>query len=108
MAKKKKIVTTRQEGDKSQKKKVVPTVSKKAELKSTTSSSRELVFGSQNYMWVLIGIGLIALGMILMMGGFNENPTVWDEGLIYSPRRILIAPIVILAGLGVQIYAIFK
>lgn len=55
-----------------------------------------------------IGCGLIALGLILMLGGGMDDPAVWDESVIYSPIRITLAPIVILAGLGMQIYAIFK
>lgn len=71
-------------------------------------SETALVFGRENYKWIGIGLALIAIGMLLMIGGFNENPNEWDEGSIYSMRRILLAPIVILTGLGIQIYAIFK
>ena len=67
-----------------------------------------MAFGKENYKWVGIGLALILIGMLLMMGGFNENPADWDEGKIYSFRRITIAPIVILTGLVVQIYAIFR
>jgi len=35
------------------------------------------------------------------------SPEVWDESLIYSGRRITLAPMVILAGLIVNVYAIF-
>ena len=59
-------------------------------------------------MYIGIGCGLIALGWILMMGGKMQDPTVWDESVIYSARRTVLAPIIILAGLGMQIYAIFK
>ena len=69
---------------------------------------KALVFGRENYKWVGIGLAFIAVGMLLMIGGFNENPNVWDEGSIYSMRRILLAPLVILAGLAIQIYAIFR
>jgi hypothetical protein len=31
----------------------------------------------------------------------------WDESVIYSFTRITLAPIIILTGLGVEIYAIF-
>ena len=59
-------------------------------------------------MWMGAGAGLILLGMLLMMGGSMPNPDVWDDSLIYSFRRTVLAPFVILAGLGVEIYAIFK
>lgn len=100
---------------KSNPKKVVVTTSKK--LKPTTSKIGKvesksqvaaLSFGKKNYTLMLIGVGLIALGFLLMSGGHMPSPDVWDESLIYSTRRTLIAPIVILAGLVVEIYAIFK
>jgi len=65
------------------------------------------VFGKRNYMFFGIGFGLIVLGLLLMSGGSMPSPDVWDEDIIYSARRITLAPIVILAGLGVQIYGVF-
>lgn len=85
---------------------------------STTSTRRTatarsqpsfpLLFNRQNYLYIAIGCGLIALGLILMLGGRMEDPNVWDESVIYSARRTVLAPIFILAGLAVEIYAIFK
>lgn len=67
----------------------------------------ELTFGKTNYMWMGGGILLIALGLLLMSGGNMPSPDVWDDSIIYSTRRTLIAPIFIVAGLAVEIYAIF-
>jgi hypothetical protein len=67
-----------------------------------------LVFGRENYKWMLIGIAIMAVGFICMSGGGMPNPDVWDESIIYSPMRIVVAPILILIGLGVEVYAIFK
>jgi hypothetical protein len=66
-----------------------------------------LVFGRENYKWMLIGIAIMAVGFICMSGGSMPNPDVWDESIIYSPVRIVVAPILILIGLGVEVYAIF-
>lgn len=66
------------------------------------------IFHKENYVWFIIGIIIIALGMILMAGGKNENPAVFDKNLVYSTTRITIAPILIILGLLVEIYAIFK
>ncbi len=77
--------------------------------RSTTPVARgEMLFGKQNYIWMAIGVGLIALGLALMAGGHMPSPDVWEPERIYSFRRITLAPIVILAGLIVEIYAIFK
>lgn len=67
-----------------------------------------LTFSSQTLLWIAGGFGLMLLGMLLMTGGQMPSPDVWDEDIIYSFRRITLAPIVILAGIGVVIYAIFK
>jgi len=86
------------------------TISPASSQRKTSVSSNEdnLLFGKENYKWMLIGIGLIALGMILMMGGSMPSPDVWDESIIYSPVRTVISPILILAGLALQFFAIFK
>jgi hypothetical protein len=67
-----------------------------------------LIFSKQNYLYIGIGCGLIALGLILMLGGGMKDPNVWDESVIYSARRTVLAPVVILAGLAMQVYAIFR
>lgn len=66
------------------------------------------LFEKDNYMWMGIGAVVIAIGMFLMAGGKNENPNQFDYKLVYSATRITIAPILILAGFMVEIYAIFK
>jgi hypothetical protein len=70
--------------------------------------SNEMTYGKSHIKIVLIGLGLIALGLLLMSGGWMPSPDVWDESIIYSTRRTVIAPIFIIAGLAVQVYAIFK
>lgn len=76
-------------------------------LKESSASTEGFLFGRKNFMIMLIGLALIGLGMLLMSGGAMPSPDVWDDSIIYSTRRTLIAPIVILIGLGLQIYAIF-
>lgn len=66
------------------------------------------LFEKDNYMWMGIGAVVIAIGMFLMSGGKNENPNQFDYKVVYSATRITVAPILILAGLMIEIYAIFK
>ncbi len=73
----------------------------------SSGSSDTLLYGRKNYILILVGLGLIFLGLALMSGGHMPSPDVWDESLIYSFRRITLAPMVILAGIGVEIYAVF-
>lgn len=75
---------------------------------ATARDRDDLIFGRQTFVWIGIGIALMALGMLLMAGGAMPSPEVWDAGEIYSFRRITLAPIVIIAGLGVITYAIFR
>ena len=76
-----------------------PTVSKKEE---------NVLFTKDNYKWMLIGLVVLALGMILMVGGKSPDPNVFNESEIYGFRRITLAPILIIAGLVIQVYAIMK
>lgn len=71
-------------------------------------STGTLVFGRDTYLWLGGGFLLVVLGFLLMTGGRGDDPTVFDESVIYSFRRITLAPLVILCGLGVTTYAIFK
>ncbi|MDA8692869.1 DUF3098 domain-containing protein [Saprospiraceae bacterium] len=102
--KKKKVVVTTKK--KSQADKIIASTA--AARRGRSGSEGVLIFNKENYKWVLIGIALITLGMLLMMGGFNVDPNVFDESELYSLRRTLLAPICILAGLAVEVYAIFK
>lgn len=90
------------------KKKVVVSSKPRTKIPVSSEKSVKLVFGKENYKWLLLGIALVALGLILMLGGFNENPNIWDESKIYGFRRTVLAPAVILSGLLVNIYALFR
>jgi hypothetical protein len=57
---------------------------------------------------MLIGIIVIILGFVLMSGGKSEDPNVFDVDQVYSKTRITIAPILIMAGLLIEVYAIMK
>ncbi len=66
------------------------------------------IFNKENYKWMLLGLVVMAIGMLLMSGGRNTDPNVFDRSKVYSTTRITIAPILILAGLAIEIFAIFK
>ena len=74
-----------------------------SEQKTTPS-----IFSKQNYIWMLAGLALIAIGMFLMAGGKSENPAVFDTKEVYSTTRITVGPLLILAGLVVEVFAIFR
>ncbi|MDN5328250.1 MAG: hypothetical protein PWP35_37 [Bacteroidales bacterium] len=62
-------------------------------------------FEKQNYMLMIAGVVLLALGYILMIGGGSDDPNVFSYDL-FSFRRITLAPILILLGFVVEIFAI--
>lgn len=64
-------------------------------------------FGKENYRIMFIGLGLIALGFLLMIGGGSDASTKFSPA-IFDFRRITLAPLLVLAGYGVEIYAIMK
>ena len=78
-----------------------------AEKKQATTTPNKL-FGRENYRWMIIGIAVVALGFILMAGGKSDDPNVFKKEEIYSTMRITVAPILILIGLGIEIFAIFR
>ena len=66
------------------------------------------LFTKENYTWMVIGAVIVALGMILMSGGKNQDPNTFDYNVVYSTTRITVAPILIVAGLLIEVYAIFR
>lgn len=78
-----------------------------SEKKAGTGTNNNL-FGRENYTWIIIGLAIISLGLILMAGGKSDDPTQFHPEEVYSTTRITIAPILILLGLGIEVFAIFK
>ncbi|MFO8087679.1 MAG: DUF3098 domain-containing protein [Bacteroidales bacterium] len=70
-------------------------------------SYEDFTFGRQSYMLLFVALFLIALGFILMSGGGSDDPNVFSEE-IFSRRRITVAPILVLSGYVVGIFAIMK
>jgi len=74
----------------------------------TKQNNIPTLFTKENYIWMAIGGVIIGLGMLLMSGGKNQDPNVFDDNVTYSFTRITIAPILILLGFVVEIVALFK
>jgi len=66
------------------------------------------LFDRTNYAWMLAGLGLILIGFFLLAGGKSADPNVFNDAEIYSFRRITLAPLVMLAGFGIEVYAIMR
>ena len=85
--------------------KKVTTVTEKENVPPASSSA---LFAKDNLTWMLIGAAVMVLGFILMAGGRSTDPNVFNEKEVYSTTRITIAPILILIGLIIEIYALFR
>lgn len=66
------------------------------------------LFDKENFKWMLAGLIVIAIGFILMAGGKSSDPNVFKDSDVYSFRRITIAPILIIAGFIIEIFAIMR
>jgi hypothetical protein len=85
----------------------------KPEIKKTKVEKHGVVdhsplFTRENYIWMIVGALVIAAGMMAMSGGKSPDPNVFDYKQVYSTTRITIAPILIVVGLVIEVYAIFK
>ncbi len=76
-------------------------------MKNNSEEKQNFAFGKQNYIWVIIGIVVLILGYILLSGGGSDNPDVFNDAL-FNTRRLVIAPILIVGGLVIEVYAIMK
>ena len=82
---------------------------KKSSAVLTKDNSKSFpIFAKDNYLWMLGGIVIMAIGLFLMAGGKSNDPNVFNEKEVYSTTRITVAPILIIIGLVVEIFAIFR
>ncbi len=68
-------------------------VSKKAE-----PAEKDYVFGKENYTLMILGVVVIFIGFALMTG--SED--------IFDFRKLTLAPIVVLTGFVIEVFAIMK
>jgi hypothetical protein len=75
--------------------------------KNVQEQSAQFAFGRQNYILVIVGLIVMGIGFLLMIGGGSEDPNVFSDG-IFNFQRLTLAPILILAGYIIEIFAILK
>ncbi|MCC6600290.1 MAG: DUF3098 domain-containing protein [Crocinitomicaceae bacterium] len=56
------------------------------------------VFGRKNYQLLFAGLGFLILGYILMSGGGSPDPSQFNADELFSPRRITLAPLIVILG----------
>ena len=57
---------------------------------------------------MLAGVIVIAIGMFMMAGGASKDPNTFNPKEVYGFWRITVAPVLIMLGLVIEIYAIFR
>ncbi len=93
-----------------------PVTKKKESIRPATGGSAphaHFTFTRDNYKWMLIGLGVIVLGFILMAGPtdeiYNSSEALRNASFSFSTHmKITIAPIVVLSGFVIEVFAIMK
>jgi len=68
---------------------------------------RDFAFGKDNFIWLGISIVFIIIGFVLMSGGSSPDGISFNPE-IFNKQRIVVAPIIIMTGYVLMIYAILK
>ena len=76
--------------------------------KKTNTSENTFAFGKINFKLLLIGLAILVVGYLLMVGGGSPDPSIFNGEELFSSRRIIIAPLVLLGGYAFIFYAILK
>jgi cytochrome c biogenesis protein CcdA len=77
-------------------------------MKNTNQSITTFLYEKENYILIAASVVIIIIGFFLMAGGDSPDPKVFDPNEVYSFRRITLAPIVVMIGFILGIYAIMK
>ncbi|MGF7041295.1 DUF3098 domain-containing protein [Mucilaginibacter lappiensis] len=77
---------------------IKPAATAKTTTKTTSSEPVQFIFDKSNYRLLIISVAVVAFGFVLMAGTTD----------IYSTTKIVIAPIVVLAGFALGFFAILK
>ena len=70
-------------------------------------NKKQFAFGKENFILLAISAAIIIIGFVLVSGGRTTEETGFDPS-IFNTRRLFVAPIVIMAGFGMVVYAILK
>ena len=87
--------------------KPAPKAAKPQAAQAVPVKTGEFAFGKENYRLLFIGLAFIVLGFILMIGGGSKDPKVFNPA-IFNFQHITLAPILLLTGYVIEIFAIMK
>ena len=75
---------------------------------NTNEKNQVFLFDKNNYIWMIAGVVLILIGLFLMAGGKSKDPHQFNYDEVYSFTRITLAPIIMMVGFAIEVYAIMK
>ncbi len=65
----------------------------------------QFAFGKINYILMVAGIVVLAIGYVLLSGGGSDDPNVFNPAM-FDNRRLVVSPILIVLGFIIEIVAI--
>ena len=68
-------------------------------------NTEKMALGAKNIQFMIAGLLVMAAGFLLLSGGGSDDPQVFNYAM-FDWRRLIAAPIVIVAGIIVEIVAI--
>ncbi len=73
------------------------------------NSPQQFVLGKENYIMLIAAVAILIVGYFLMAGGGNGgDPTKFAGETLFNTQRLVIAPLVIMGGFLLGLFAILK
>jgi hypothetical protein len=70
-----------------------------------SDKSEKMALTAKSLRFMIAGLAVLAAGFLLLSGGGSDNPNVFNYAM-FDFRRLVAAPIVIVAGIVVEVVAI--
>jgi uncharacterized membrane protein len=67
---------------------------------------KDFAFEKNNFILITLSVVIIIIGFVLMSGGGIPQDGVSFNPEIFSPRRIVVAPVITMIGFGLMIFGI--
>lgn len=80
----------------------------KINLPEKNDGKTKMTLSKENYKFIILGCIIVVLGFVLMSGGGTDNPNEFNEGELFSFRRITLAPFFVILGYMVVLYGVMK
>lgn len=77
------------------------------EQNNRTPENPRMPLSRRNYILLAAGFAVVILGFVLMAGGGSDSSDEFNYAM-FSWRRITLAPILVVGGFAMEIYAILK